>query len=169
MNFTVHLDDREVRAVLTKLDESLGTGFRSALTRVDQILARSINLNFQRQGRPEEWDELSPRTIKRRRDRVRSGGRAPVAGMETRLRDSDALRRSVVARLAENAPGQVSSLTPDDLIRGTSIVYGPTQQFGNEKKRIPARPFMLIQPGDKIEIVREFERDISARVVALHR
>lgn len=151
LSFT--LDDTRLRAILSRLEESLEAGFPRAMKRADQILARSTDLTFRARGRP-TWLPLSPMTL-----RLTFGRR--VAG-DAPLRLTDTLRRSVVAPAGAGVAGQVSHVSAQEVIRGTDLLYAATQQYG--RKRIPARPFLMMQPQDVHEIAEALAGELASQV-----
>lgn len=153
---TFTLDDARLQQILARLDRGLDAGFPRAMKRADQVMARSIDLNFRQRGRP-AWAPLSPMTL-----RLTAGRR--VAG-DAPLRLTDTLRRSVVATAGSGARGQVSRVGPFEAVRGTNLPYAATHQGG--RKRIPARPFLLIHEADKTEIVSALGAEIAAMVKGL--
>lgn len=152
---TLTLDDSRLRALLGRLDASLNAGFPRAMKQADQIMARSTQLTFRARGRP-AWLPLSPFTLRQTRGR-RVAGDAP-------LRLTDTLRRAVVSPAGAGSVGQVSRVSAFEAIRGTDLVYASTQQFG--RKRIPARPFLMLQNQDVTEISDALVGEIAQQVRA---
>lgn len=120
-------------------------------------MERSIQRNFDEEGRPRKWRPLSPMTlmawVSSRRTwvsktgRLTAQGRAALAGRKI-LTDTGRLRRSITGRVWGNR-----------LVIGTNVEYAPYHQYGTS--RIPARPFLLFQAEDL-----EFFRRLIARWLA---
>lgn len=151
LSFT--LDDSRLRALLGRLESHLDAGFPRAMKRADQIMARSTALTFRSRGRP-AWLPLSPFTLRQTMGR-RVAGDAP-------LRLTDTLRRAVVSPAGAGSVGQVSRVSAFEAIRGTDLLYAGTQQFG--RKRIPARPFLMLQSQDVIEIADVTAAELAQQV-----
>ena len=132
-------------------------------------VVESSQANFRAGGRP-KWQPLSPATVLLRA-RGRKGyrehksgpnkGRVTpktfdtfIAGMNT-LRDTGLLMASV----GSTSKGGIYKLTRGSITVGTALKYAAAQQEGvdNTKglikgKRIPPRPFLLLQPEEKQRI-----------------
>lgn len=145
--FVVEFDTREVDACFASIIGRLEKGFPTEMRRIDQMLARSIDLDFRQGGRP-KWKPPSAATVKQRRRTAAKTGRQPVAGFNAPLRVTDRLRRSVTALSGAGVPGQVSKVGPLSLIRGTSEPQARRLQEGQ-----PERSFLHIRPQDKTEAV----------------
>lgn len=95
----------------------------------------SIQKNFEDEGRPDGWDPLSPVTIA-----MRGGG-------------------DHILQVAGPAGGLLGSINyqahSDRVEIGTNKIYAAVHQFGHEPGNIPARPFIMVQPGDWTEIGKE--------------
>ena len=121
-----------------------------------QVAARSIEMTFQAQGRPQKWTPLSPVTLSfRRKGKGKGGPRILI--------DNTRLKNSIKAKLVEG-PG---------VAVGTNVEYARRQHYGypgNRKARLfsgqrptPARPFMMLQPEDINSIDKIFVRHIAKR------
>lgn len=122
----VRIDDSGVQRLAGEiLDRMINQ--RRALTAVGDFARESIRTNFASGGRPDKWPGL----------KVRAG---------QPLRDT--------GRLMNSLGRHVSS---DKVMVGTNVVYAAIHNFGGQAGRgrkvtIPARPFMLLQQEDEVEI-----------------
>lgn len=109
----------------------------------------SIEKNFRAQGRPEKWVGLSEATKNRRR-KGRGKGGAKILIDTARLKNSHSMR-----------------LTSEGVEVGTNVVYAPRQHFGypggagRGHSKTPARPFLMFQDEDIVEIGNIFKRHIA--------
>jgi phage gpG-like protein len=155
----------DVEKKLNGLADAIATGFPEARKGAARRMSRSVELNFRNWGRP-QWEPLSPTTVELRRVFAKRKGKEPVAGYTTPLRVSDTMRLSMIALPGENVP---HSLAADKKTRagahvvqiGTDVKYGPVQQEGYSKRRIPARPFAVITDDDQTEITRLFDAEMT--------
>lgn len=122
---------------------------RPVLGAAGQYMLGSIQRNFDSEGRPRKWKPLSPATlmtwVRKRKTWVgkrglTAAGRRALAGRKI-LTDTGRLRNSINYRAEVNR-----------LIIGTNVSYAPYHQFGT--KKMPARPFLLFQNEDIVEIRR---------------
>lgn len=122
-----------VRVESTELKRALSAAtrrarrMRPAWRQVGELLLRSIAENFSQEGRPRSWEPWAPSTAARRGP----GGRI--------LDETGRLRSSIRART------DARGVTVE-----TSVRYGGFHQEGT--RRMPARPFLLVQPEDEREI-----------------
>lgn len=134
--------------------------FKVPLERCGIEMYKSIDKNFQAQGRPQAWVPHAPLTRKLR------GGGGKI------LQDSGKLRQSVTAK---GASGSKYKLSKNRLIigsnlkaRGSGRLLGEIQQYGQpagvhkvfgkpSKHGMPARPFMMIQPEDEERFEKIFK------------
>ena len=115
-----------VNIMLDKIKES-ARDMTSPLKKGGLIMLRSVDLNFQRSGRPKTWRPLAKSTL---RWKIMHGySPFPL------IRSGD-LRRSFVYRV-ENR---------NRLLVGTAVKYAPFHQFGT--RTMPARPFLVFQRQD---------------------
>lgn len=145
---TVKIDDAEFRRRIDALRK--GVADASPLMKIwGEIAHASILYNFEVGGRPTAWKKLSPVTIQlKKHDKILRG------------------RTGNLARITVK-PGQLNVLL------GTSPAsrdYAAIQNFGGQagrgrKVNIPARPFMVLQPEDKVEM-RETARRYLQRIGA---
>lgn len=154
--FSVSFNTALWSAGLGELTGALGKGYLPQMRQARVDIARSVELNFRAQGRSDKWAPLSAVTIARRMKLKKP----PVAGLETKLRVTDALRKA-----AEGQSGSKSTVVVDDFATRIEpdIPYLEAQDEGTEK--IPARSFFFLQEADEELLVSrvfgEFERRIA--------
>lgn len=138
------------------------------ITRPDAILERagkkmvaSIQTNFTQQGRPEKWSPLKPQTLKGRRRRaatIDTGGKGKRRGSRRILIDTGWLISSI--RYVQFLNGVAA---------GTSVKQAKRQQFGypggkgRGRSKTPARPYVMLQPEDVIDISDIFSRHVRRK------
>jgi phage virion morphogenesis protein len=93
------------------------------------LVAHAIERNFDEEGRPLRWPPLAPATLRRK-----------PAGLRI-LERTGRLRRSIQTRLEGNA-----------VVASTDLPYAAPHQFGFPRRRLPARPFLVLTETDKQEI-----------------
>lgn len=140
----------ELKAKVRNAEDKF-SDLRKPLEQCGIWMYKSIDKNFQAQGRPNAWAPHAPLTVKLR------GTGAKI------LQDSGKLRQSVTSK---GASGSKYQLSKNQLVigsnlkaRGSSRLLGEIQQyglpagvhkvFGRKGGGIPARPFMMIQPEDE--------------------
>lgn len=168
----VEVDDSVAVRRLELLAAKIGDGLPETMKEANQILTDSTSRNFLAQGRPGLWAALRPATIRQRRALQRATqGRIPVAGLYTRLRLTDRMRKA-----AENVDGAeqgaILKVSPRGLVRGLDSAAFPQAlrlQEGDPGANLVARPFLLIQPADADQIAgygRQELGDIARAVEA---
>lgn len=105
------------------------------------IMLRSIQRNFDAQGRPRRWVDLEESTI---RQRIREGyGAAPIlvrsGKMQRGWRGNWTKRTYRLRNVAKSRRG---------------YPYAEVHQYGSRDGRTPARPMALMQPQDKAQMTR---------------
>jgi phage gpG-like protein len=112
------------------------------------IVVESSQKNFIDGGRP-KWPELSPITIALRR-------KGKGAGEPQPLRDTGVL----MASIGNKSSIGIYVLKKDSLRLGTAVSYAAAHQDGVKStkgfikgKKIPARPFLVIQDEDETKIL----------------
>ena len=138
------IEDAEFRRRVSALKKGVEDG-TPLMKRWGEIVREAIDYNFEQGGRPGRWKKLSPVTVKLKALR---GGSAP----ERILFFKGFLRGGI-------------SVKPEStrVVVGTSPntrAYAAIQQFGGmagrgRKVKIPARPYMVLTPGDKDELREE--------------
>lgn len=98
----VEVDSRRAERLLQGVADAMAKGgYPGAMKRTGVLLARTVDLNYRNRGRGWRFADLAPGTIRARLLlRRRTGGRLPVAGLDTPMRLSDALRRASIATQA---------------------------------------------------------------------
>lgn len=134
--------EKRIQHIETRMKD----GVQKSLARAGIIMLKSVNSNFESEGRPSPWAPLKPSTLE-----MRTRGGVAV------LQDSGRLKRSITMRLGE---GEVSV--------GTNVQYGKYHQFGVLKtggkfpgKTIPQRQFLMFQDQDKEDIARLFRENVA--------
>lgn len=116
-----------------------GTADASPLMKVwGEIAVASVIENFEKGGRPTRWQKLSPVTVQMK------GHARPLIGRTGNL------RRITVK------PGQTNVIIGSN---PATKDYAAIQQFGGKAGRgrkvtIPARPFLVLQEEDKVEMAK---------------
>ncbi len=129
--YQISVDTSAVEKMLTAFGVSLDTGFEKTLRQIGISVGRSIDLNFKNKGRPTPFKPLAARTIQRRREEARRTGRQPVAGYDTPLRNSDALRRAAIADRAGTVGSNVT-LTHWEWANELTLDYAARQNADRE-------------------------------------
>ena len=103
------------------------------------IVAGAIERNFDEEGRPLPWPPLVPATLRRK-----------PAGLKI-LERSGRLRRSIQTRTESSR-----------LVASTDLPYAAAHQFGAPRRRLPARPFLVLTPADTEAIAQSVTDSLSA-------
>jgi len=148
----------KVKAML----EELKRAAQSPHTAYDLVGQRMIAMqkrHFTKQEGPDgkAWDQLSPKTIARRRGgsaattpRRRLGVAGVGRGVQI-LRDTGGMYRSMVYSVDNSG---VEAGVP------TTIPYAATHQFGDPKRNIPARPFIYINATEAKQLLTTFSKEV---------
>jgi len=150
MNLT-HLDDRIKRM----------QNIKPLLDQIGQDQTKSTVDNFQAGGRPNRWAPLafeslqnayrggnSIRKNKKKTMKSSRGGKTLTSGFsryasgKKTLVDTGILMNSIDYR-------STSNISQTGVLSGPAKAYAGVHQFGNSKKNIPARPFLVLLPGDR--------------------
>lgn len=123
--------------------------FTPAMAEIGEMGVASIQRNFEEQGRPEKWKDLAEST---KAQRLKSG---TWPGMIL-VRDGNLNRVSYEP--SRNKTTILSANTP----------YAVIQHFGgqagrNKKVTIPARPYMLLQSEDEVEILAILQQHVMEK------
>ena len=129
---SVKIDDREVRKMLSGILKRIGNP-GPAMKILGAIARTSIVRNFEKGGRPTKWTALSPETLKTKK------GTAI-------LRETDGLKEAVNYKPFN-----------DKVVVSADKVYAAIHHFGGKAGRgrkvtIPARPYMMVQDEDWVEM-----------------
>lgn len=174
MEIAIKVEDDGVQSLLKRLSEKV-SDMTPAMQVIGQIVRTSVIRNFEEGGRysgarswrggAKKWEPLSISTIfagrkiwfvtkkRGRYTRGKHGAEARLKGRMT-LVDTARLRNSINAH-AE--PGRVEV--------GTNVKYAAIHQFGGRagrghKAQIPARPFLVVQDTDIVEIKKVIENHL---------
>lgn len=138
MKIKVKISDEKALSML----ETMGRNSRNitpALASIRSLLLASVDENFEAEGRPVKWKDLSEYTI----DNRTANGKWPGKILQ------------VSGQLASSVTG---ILTNDSVIIGSNKSYAKLQNNGGVTKtpagnrvKVPARPFILIQKEDEKE------------------
>ncbi len=167
MDIRIKVDDGEVTALLKRLSDK-ASDMTPAMRAIGEIVRTSVVRNFEEGGRYSEagswrgggkrWQPLSIATLFAGRKgmfvgksgRFRKGKQGAEARLKGRMTlvDTARLRNSINARAY---PGGVEI--------GPDAEYAAIHQFGGKAGRgrkvdIPARPFLVVQDEDLVEIKR---------------
>lgn len=93
------------------------------------VVARALERNFDEEGRPLPWPALSPRYALFKERHFGPGLRI--------LERTGRLRRSIVTRIEAGS-----------LVASTDLPYAAAHQFGLPRRRLPARPFLVLTDPD---------------------
>ena len=103
------------------------------------IVAGAIERNFDEEGRPLPWPPLVPATLRRK-----------PAGLKI-LERTGRLRRSIQMHLEA-----------DRLVAFTDLPYAAAHQFGSPRRRLPARPFLVLTPDDTEQVGQSVADSLSS-------
>lgn len=135
----VTIQDEELNRVLSKMSSKV-KDLRPVMRDIANLLLESIQKNFKAEGRPVKWKPLAPSTIANKVKR--KGTWKPI------LVDTGLLRKSNNTDYGKNYAKVVNP-----------IKYGIYHQMGT--KKMPARPFMVLQEKDKANIIDLMRRYIE--------
>ena len=129
---SIKVDDKEVRKMLSGILKRIGNP-GPAMKILGAIVRTSIVRNFEKGGRPEKWQALSPETLKKKK------GTAI-------LREQDGLMGSVNYKPFN-----------DKVVISANKIYAAIHHFGGKAGRgkkvtIPALPYMMVQDEDWVEM-----------------
>lgn len=128
-----------LKTLRRRLDKAARPQLLAAWTEIGEIVHNSVMRNFDEEGRPQRWPP-------RKRETPETAGRKI-------LQRTNKLRSSISTRPSHNGV-QV----------GTNVHYGATHQLGDQKRNIPARPYLLVQREDEPEMAAVLERAIKGRL-----
>ena len=133
----IKIDDKEIQQYLQKIIAK-AENLSPLMKNIAGIMMDSVEENFQKEGRPEKWKELSPVTIKQRAKKGYYPGKI--------LQMRGELSASITSKY-------------DDIsaVVGTNKVYAAIQQFGGNAGRkkqveIPARPYLKLRESELNDI-----------------
>ena len=123
-----------------------------ALNVAGEIVVTSIHKTFQVEGRPEHWTPLAPATLARRR---KGKGRGGSKILQDTKRMLGGVHKEVISEGVK--------------IATSPLAYAARQNFGYPggtgpgRSKTPARPYLVVQPEDWIDIRKVFERHIARK------
>ena len=125
----IKIDDVELQKVLGELI-SKSQNIRPLMKNISGIMLDSVEENFEKEDRPDKWQELAKSTIKQRKKKGHWPGRI--------LQVRGDLASSITSYYDSNSA-----------LVGTNKVYATIHQFGDnvgrgKKVKIPARPYLVI-------------------------
>lgn len=135
----IKIDDKEIQQLLQKLI-SKTENLRPLMKNIAGIMMDSVEENFEKEGRPEKWQELKPSTVKQRSKKGYYPGK--------------------ILQMRGDLAASVSSFYDNNsAIVGTNKAYAAIHQFGgkagrNKKNEITARPYLELGEKDKAEILK---------------
>lgn len=136
MTIRMKCDTKEVQSALAELFRKQAT-LKPFFEIVWPVLHRSIMANFRMGGRPDRWQYLADSTINARKKR--KTWREGVGSDQPILQEYGTLRERV---------GNVLSMTDTRLEYGIRDDRAGRLQFGDKKRHLPARPFIMFQDED---------------------
>lgn len=135
--FRLTLNPRPLQLRLEALADRL-SDLEGLLERVAPLAARAIERNFDAEGRPEPWLPLAPATLRRK-----------PPGLKI-LQRTGRLRRSIRTRVEASA-----------IVLSTDVPYAAAHQFGVPRRRLPARPFLVLTNEDQEEVAQAVARELA--------
>lgn len=168
MNYSIELDDAEVRAALRRVIDR-GRDLRPVLLSIGETLSESTKERFRTGTAPDGTPWAPNSEVTELRNLRRSKGS---------LRKDGGLTAKGAQRLAAKRPliGESKSLSTligyqvdgDSVLIGSPMIYAGTHQFGARKGQfgrnrrggpipwgdIPARPFLGVSDADRDEVVQ---------------
>lgn len=169
----IHAEIKGLDGVLNRLERLKGglQDLSPFLSQAGQVVVESSLRNFEVGGRP-KWAPLSSVTLLLR-GKGRSGfrihkrdgnkGRVTKAAFDTYIAGAQTLRDTgiLMASIGSKSGQGIYKLEKDSITIGTAVKYAAAHQDEEgvkstkgfiKGKRIPARPFMLLQPEDEARI-----------------
>ncbi len=146
---TVKVDTRELDHAVQESVERM-TSMMDVWPVVQEVVLTAVEDNFQEEGRPSRWQDLSQVT----KDMRRGDGELGKI-----LQDTGRLKNSITA---EKKEGFYEKLTDDEMVVGTNLVYAAIHNFGgmagrNHKVKIPQREFINLMDDDIDEVAETIE------------
>ena len=132
---SVKVDDKGVRKMLAGILKRLGNP-TPAMKILGAIARTSIVRNFEKGGRPTKWQALSPETLKTKKG--------------TAILREQGMAGGLMGSVNYKAFGKKAVISADK-------IYAAIHHFGGKAGRghkvtIPARPYMMIQDEDWVEM-----------------
>jgi len=138
----IKINNKEIQQLLKKLVEKT-ENLRPLMKNIAGIMLDSVKDNFEKEGRPEKWEKLTPVAIKARTKKGYWPGRI--------LQMRGELAASIASKYDDNSA-----------VVGTNKAYAAIHQFGgragrDKKVKIPARPYLNLGDKEKSEISKEVQ------------
>lgn len=177
---TVQVNKAQMKKILNKLEglrskKILDKAFRLS----SQIVVDSVRENFKRQGRPRKWQKWSPIYRKKVREKIkfpfiilelvgrlkRERNIMTSSGKSKKRREARIFKGELKKSINKNNV----TIRHNGFIVSSNVAYAQVQHFGGRigkgnRVRIPARPFMIIQPKDVIAINKTIAATITEQM-----
>jgi len=170
----INIDDKKIRDLLGRIRRNLGS-LKPAMEIIGETVQASIQRNFEKGGRPDKWQDLADVTKKRRAQKgkwpgmilMQSGVAGGLAGSIIYRASDD---RTVVSAnkiyaavhqfgAAKGSFGEFVGNVQAHLRKGRPV-QAHTRRMKLPWGDIPARPFMMVQEEDWVEIKEALNRFI---------
>lgn len=140
MGVELNVDTTEVAQLIGRTQKRLGDA-EPAFAVIGETVLASIRRNFEEGGRPKSWKKLASSTEKARKKAGKWPGQILVM---------EGTRGGLLGSISYEA-------VSDRVVISANKVYAAIHHFGGRagrghKTKIPARPYMLIQDEDWVEI-----------------
>ena len=136
MSVSIEYDHRRLQRLLNRLQAQVDN-LEPAMREIAGHLVDSVSESFEGQARPDgaAWEPLADGTV---RDRLRRGyGAEPI-----------------LQRLGNLASRILADWDEGVAVAGTNLVYVATHHLGDERRGIPARPFLGVTEETRSAIIR---------------
>ena len=145
----IKIDDVKLQEILKKLISKV-QNLRPLMKNISGIMMDSVEENFEKEGRPDKWQELAKSTIKQRRKKGHWPGR-------------------ILQVRGELASSITSYYDSDSAVVGTNKVYATIHQFGGDagrgkKVKIPARPYLKLTEKDLAVINNAITKYLNSKL-----
>lgn len=146
----IKLDNKEIEQALLQLAQKC-EDLTPMMRNIAGILADAVEENFEKEGRPDKWQELAESTIKKRTKKGHFPGRI----------------LQVEGNLANSITTQYDS---NSAIIGSNLKYSRIHQLGEytgrgKKIKIPVRPYLNITENEKKQILNEVIKYLNTQIV----
>jgi phage gpG-like protein len=146
-----------VQNLLGRLRRKVGLdGIEMVMANFGALIEQSIQKNFDEEGRPTRWLPLKPATmrawLRKRSSWAGSKFNVQIGGvrMGLSLAGGIALGKRKILTDTARLRGSIHSIMLDKFTLSVraETKYAATHHFGDPRRNIPARPFMMVQPED---------------------
>ena len=151
MSIEIRYDDRRLQQLLNRLQGQVDN-LEPAMREIAGHLVSSVEDSFASQSESDgsAWKPLADTTIQ---DRLRCGyGAGPI------LERSGDLARLILADWDDEVA-----------VAGTNLEYAATHHYGDERRGIPARPFLGVSEDARSEIIRSLLDHLGEPLDAVYR